>query len=97
MIKRKTGETISIRVTVKENGVVKNITGGTAKARMKGRNTGTISEGTVAITGASGHIDADYTAFTTADIYDFECVLTYDGETQCVSSQPFSIVRSVYA
>ena len=97
MIKRYTGETISVRTIVKEDGAVKVITGGTAKARLKGRSSLTTIDATIALTGASGIIDADFAAPTVADKYDFECVLTLSDEVQVVSTETFNVVQSVYA
>lgn len=96
MIRRRVGETISVRTTVKEGGSAKVITGGTATARIKGRSTKTILDATMTLTGASGIIDADFAATTTEDKYDFECWLTLGGEVQMVSSTTFNITESVY-
>ena len=96
MIKRKVGETISVRTTVKENGSAKVITGGTGKARLKGRSSQKVIDATITLTGASGIIDADFAAPDTVDKYDFECVLTFNSEVQVVSCDVFNIVESVY-
>lgn len=96
MIHRRVGETISVRTTVKENGAAKVITGGTGKARMRGRSTGKTLDGTITLTGASGIIDADFAATDTVDKYDFECVLTLNDEVQVVATEVFNITASVY-
>jgi len=95
-IKRKIGETISVRVPVKRDDVALPITGGTAKARLKGRSTNIAIDAVVTLTEATGIIDAVFAAATIPDQYDFECVLTLNGTVQCVSQQTFNITESVY-
>ncbi len=97
MITRKVGETISVRTTVKENGSVKDITGGTAKARLRGRSQNKDIDATITLTGSTGIIDADFAAPDTIDKYDFQCFLTLSTETQCVSADVFNITKSIYS
>lgn len=95
-IRRKVGETIDVRVTVKSAGAVLSLSGGTAKARMRGRSTRATLDAEITLTEASGLIDANFPATSTADMYDFECFLTLNDEVQCVATQTFNIVESVY-
>lgn len=97
MITRKVGETISVRTTVKENGSAKDITGGTGKARLLGRSSGQSIDATITLTEASGIIDADFSAPSYVDKYDFQQFLTLSDETQCVSDEVFNITKSVYS
>lgn len=96
MITKTVGETLSVRTTVKENGSAKDITGGTAKARLRGRSHDVVIDGTISLTGATGLIDATFAAPTTVDKYDFEQFLTLDTETQMVSRDVFNYIKSVY-
>ena len=97
MISRKVGDTISVRTTVKENGSVKVITGGTATARLKGKSTGTTIDATITMTGATGLIDADFAATSVVDRYEFDCRLTLSDEIQTVATETFNIIPSVYS
>lgn len=97
MIMRKVGDTISVRTTVKENGTVKVITGGTAKARLKGRSTGVTLDATVTLTEMEGIIDADFAPTSVVDNYEFGCRLTLNDEIQTVSTDTFKIIPSVYS
>lgn len=95
-INRKVGETISVRVPVRQAGSALAITGGTAKARLRGRSTQRVIDATITLTEATGLIDADFAAATYADTYDFQCFLTLNGSEQCVAAQTFNITESVY-
>ena len=96
MITRKVGENISVQVSVKRAGTALPITGGTAKARLKGRSTKRTIDATITLTEASGLIDAAFAPASYADTYDFECFLTLNSVEQCVSATTFNIVGSVY-
>ncbi len=97
MIEKRVGETINVRTTVKEAGAVKDITGGTAKARLRGRSSGQDIDGTVTLTGSTGIIDANFAAPSNIDKYDFQCFLTLSDETRCVSINVYNITKSVYS
>ena len=96
MISKRVGETLSVRTTVKENGSAKDITGGTGKARLRGKSSDVIIDGTISLTGSTGLIDATFAAPSIVDRYEFECFLTLSDETQMVSSQVFNFNKSVY-
>ena len=96
MITRKVGENISVRVPVTQSGTALAITGGTAKARLKGRSTKRVIDATIALTEESGLIDATFAPASYADVYDFQCFLTLNSTEQCVSATTFNVVASVY-
>ena len=96
MISRKVGDTISVRTTVKENGTIKVITGGTAKARLQGRPSGPTLDATIPLTELARTFDAAFAATSLVDAYALGCRLTLTHDLQTVPAAAGNPLPSVY-